>query len=494
MQQLLKPSLNFDFQQVVFEDNLQSTQQISAQQNKDKLNQQFKKQDKKVNQKNIIRPLSQSGQRSSSNKKDLNQQTKGVESKQLTQQHSSPQHFSAKQVKFDNNKTQGTTSNIQSNCYFSQQNNILVKQPIYSKQQQMDNNNNKQQYQKQNNIKNAGIFDWDDDDRDLDNNFFISQSPTSKIHIQKYESIEKANQQQFIYKQQKTNIIETSIKQNQDILKQQQKEIQQKLDNIQQLRMNELLQNNLVLEQVPHLDEEQYYDDFEQEKQTQKKSTQKMEYEQVYDQDNFEIDEESKIINKDQEIQQVQVRQQQEIETKQSQIKLEKVQDNNKKVKSNESLIKTSKKVVYKAKNAKERKEEIMNMRSDLEKYLLQNNTNISKMFQELQDTKDKERIMIEVSTKRQDELSQAKLTLKQLKEKFSRQKQIIEELDKKEHYANQIIQKLTENKQKYNQQWENQIEKFMACKVIARFLKGRRDRKLFTEFRRQSFINRLKQ
>lgn len=32
-----------------------------------------------------------------------------------------------------------------------------------------------------------------------------------------------------------------------------------------------------------------------------------------------------------------------------------------------------------------------------------------------------------------------------------------------------------------------------MACKVIARFLKGKRDRKLYTEFRRQSFINRLK-
>ncbi|CAK91310.1 unnamed protein product (macronuclear) [Paramecium tetraurelia] len=496
MQQLLKPSLNFDFQEALFEDNPKLTSQIKAQQKNDLLNQSFKNQDYKGNHKNIVRPRSSSGYRQSQNNQSLNQYIKAVRSKQVKQYKSSPQHYSAKQTIFDKNKTLGVASNMQSNMYFPYQYNMLTKQSNYTRQQQMANINNKQQSQKQNqnNLQNAAIFDWDDDD-DMDNRFYISGN-TVKIHKSYYESIEKANMQQFLQKQKKSNIIENSIKQNQDILKQQQREIQQKLDNIEQLRMTQLLQNNLVLSQVPNQNEEQYQSD-KQQKYTPKNPIQLIEsennFEYGYEEENFEIDEDNKVQNKEQEFSKISKQQLQQAEFKQSQNRLD--QDNNsKKNKSNESLNKTSKKVIYKAKNAQERKQELMNMRSDLEKYLLSNNTQISKMFQELQETKEKERVMIEVSTKRQEELSQAKLTLRQLQEKFSKQQQIIEELNQKEHYANQIIQKLTENKQKYSQLWENQIEKYMACKVIARFLKGRRDRKLFTQLKRQSFINRLKQ
>ncbi|CAD8184075.1 unnamed protein product [Paramecium octaurelia] len=497
MQQLLKPSLNFDFQEALFEDNPKLTSQIKAQQKNDLLNQSFKNQYNKGNRKNIVRPRSSSGYRQSQNNQNLNQYIKAVRSKQVKQQQSSPQHYSTKQMIFDKNKTLLAASNIQPNLYIPYQYNILTKQSYYTRQQQMANINNKQQSQKQNqnNFNSAGIFDWDDDD-DMDNRFYISGN-TVKIHNSIYESIEKANMQLFLQKLKKSNIIENSIKQNQDILKQQQREIQQKFDNIEQLRMTQLVQNNLVLSQVTNYHQEEYKSGKEQQKQTPKNPIQLIEsennYGYGYEEESFEIDEESKVQNKEQEISKVSKQQLQQDQSKQSQIKLD--QDNNsKKVKSNESLTKTSNKVIFKAKNAQERKQELMNMRSELEKYLLQNNTQISKVFQELQETKEKERVMIEVSTKRQEELSQAKLTLKQLQEKFSKQQQIVEELNQKEHYANQIIQKLTENKQKYNQLWESQIEKYMACKVIARFLKGRRDRKLFAQLKRESFINRLKQ
>ncbi|CAD8098528.1 unnamed protein product [Paramecium primaurelia] len=492
MKQLLKPSINFDFKDVIFEDTL--TQKLYSKQNKAQFNHQYRKDEDIRNQKTNVRPWSSQRQMTDQYQGDQNQQLNGKNSKQNKQKQHFTQNMSAKQMKFDKNQVCTTSPSIQSNCYFpQQQHNILKKYTTSSQQQiiqqQLDNqNNNKLLQQNQDIIKNAGIFDWDDND--FENQFYITNK--------QYESIEKLNQEKFIQKQQNPDVIQISIKQNQEILKQQQKEILQKFDNIEQLRMNEKLKNNQVISQQPFLDTVKQNDNIKEGKliqQTPINNIQKfIHYEQEYDQESFEIDEENKVDDKQNKTQ----KKLQDNDVKQSKIKLDKVQDNSKKVKSNESLIKTSsqnnKQVIYRAKNAKERKQELINMRSDFEKYLLQNNEAISKMFQELQDTKDKERIMIEINTKRQEELSQARLTLKQLQEKFSRQQQIIEDLNQKEHYANQIIQKLTEKKQQYNQQWEHQMEKYMACKVIARFFKGKRDRKLYTEFRRQSFINRLKQ
>ncbi|CAD8105348.1 unnamed protein product [Paramecium sonneborni] len=503
MQQLLKPSLNFNFNDVLFEDKLPLNQQTTTNQKNTLINQLIEKDDKNKNCKTILRPQSSSGLKSASNQRDQNLQHKGVNNKQNTYQQIQQQLNSSKQVKFDKNQQFEITPKIQSNCYFPQQNtnqtNMTNPAQQLANQQQVDIKY-KQQYQKQKQeiIQNAGIFDWDDDD--LDNQFIISDNPKLKGPNKKCETIEKQNLEQYLQKLQKSDVIESSIKQNQELLKQQQKDIKQKLDNIEQLRMNDILQKNLVISQVPHLEDEEDYDDFKQDVQIQKSAQKNIEKqineEQEYDQEKFEIDEENQ--EQDNKMK-LAMKNKKELEdkNKQSQIKLEQVQENSKKVNSNESLTKTQKKkkkVVYRAKNAKERKQELNNMRSELEKYLLQNNPKISQMFQELQATQEKERIMVEVNTKRQEELSQARLTLKQLQEKYAKQQQIIGELDKKEHYANQIIQKLTENKQKYNQQWESQMEKYMACKVIARFLKGRKDRKLFTEFRRQSFINRLKQ
>ncbi|CAK94214.1 unnamed protein product (macronuclear) [Paramecium tetraurelia] len=496
MKQLLKPSINFDFNDAIFENIPPQAQKTGAQSKNSQLNHQQGKDDDKKNQKSIVRPWSSQRQMTDQGQREQSQQLIGLNSKQYTQKQLLPQNTSAKSVKFDKNQGFATAApSIQSNCYFPQQQQTILKksgnhsqQQITKQQMDIPNNNNLKQ-QNQDFIKNAGIFDWDE--ADLDNQFIINNK--------KYESIEKQNLERFLSRQQKSDVIQTSIKQNQIILKQQQKEIQQKLDNIEQLRMNEILQNNLVISQSFLNKIEQQEEDPKKEVQIQQKiknNEKDNNYELEYEQENFEMDEDNKVEDKQNEIPKVQ-KQLQENQSKQSEIKLDKVQESSKKVKSNESLLKaskTKKQVVYKAKNAKERKQELNNMRNDLEKYLLQNNQTISKMFQDLQDTKEKEKIMIEVNTKRQEELSQAKLTLKQLQEKFSRQQQIIEDLNNKEQHANQIIQKLTENKQKYNNQWELQVEKYMACKVIARFLKGRKDRKLFKEFRRQSFINRLKQ
>ncbi|CAD8184050.1 unnamed protein product [Paramecium pentaurelia] len=363
----------------------------------------------------------------------------------------------------------------------------LTKQPNSSKvcktqapkqqQQQQQQNNNKPQQQDQPVKKEIySLFEWEED---IDGQFYIKEAVQLQEKNKRLSTVEKSNREQFLQKVKVQNT--TSSKE--DLLKKQQFEIQQKQNKLEQLRLN----NNVYQEIVNNKkDQEDDYDnDFEDEDQIIKQPIQQEDDD--YGKDGFEVYDEDKVVG----IIEEDKNQQKQIDI------LIKRQQNKANTDSKSTLTQNSKnkkKFMYRPKNAKERKQELEGMREELEKNLIQNDSESANLFKLLQDSKEKEKVMIEVNTKRKEDLALARLTQQQLQEQIDQQLHIIDDLDKKEHYAQQIIEKLKDNRKKQQQQYDYEIEKFLACKVIARLLKGKKDRRLFLELRRQMFMNMLKQ
>ncbi|CAD8169282.1 unnamed protein product [Paramecium octaurelia] len=322
-----------------------------------------------------------------------------------------------------------------------------------------------------------GLFDWEDE---IDGQFYIKEAIQLQEKNKRLQTAEQTNREQFLQKVKTQN----ALSPKEEILRQQQIEIQQK-----QMKLEQLRQNNKVEQEIVKTTEQEddYGNDFEDEDQNIRQPIHQEEDD--YGKDEFEAYDEGRMPDeKDKEKQQ---QKQSEVVNKKQLIPHKTNTDSKSTLTQNS---KKRKKFMYRPKNAKERKQELVGMREDLEKNMIQNDPASAQLYNLMQDSKEKEKLMIEVNTKRKDELALARLTLQQLQEKIDQQLHIIDDLDRKENYAQQIIEKLKENRNKQQQQYDNEIEKFLACKVIARLLKGKKDRRLYLELRRQKFMNMLKQ
>ncbi|CAD8109695.1 unnamed protein product [Paramecium sonneborni] len=341
-----------------------------------------------------------------------------------------------------------------------------------------------------------GVFDWEEE---FDEQFFIKEAMKYQEKNQRLQTIEKVNREQFLQKvktQQSASSLKNVKQTKEDILKQQQMEIQQKQAKLEQLRQYNNSLQPIETAQKFKEEEDNYENDFVDEEQIieqkivkQQQIVQNNEEDDDYGKDGFEVYEENKVMETNNIDDEKQWKQNENLKKKE-QIQNKTTTDSKSTLTYNSKTRK--KQIIYRAKNAKERKEELEGMREELQKNLIENDAESAKIYKLLQDSREKEKIMIEVNSKRREELILARLTLQQLSEKIDQQLHMIDDLDKKEHYAQQIIEKLKENRKRQQQQYDEEIEKFLACKVIARFLKCKKDRKLFLELRRQKFMNML--
>ncbi|CAD8104444.1 unnamed protein product [Paramecium sonneborni] len=502
MNQLLKPILNFDFSEVRFdEQQIPNYTREFMDQMKDHMYHVRKFEQMQKNQiPKLIpqRPMSAQTKYLMTSQEKHKYLKKKKEPTQIISNKKLQGKNTVKITKFGKQFISETIPVINSNIFISGSDLQLPKQINSSKVSKKQSPNqkliNKTQEMNQKSfdqpIKDEvfGLFDWEEE---FDDQFYIKEAMKYQEKNQILQMIQKGNREQFLQKLKIQNIPSKQTKE--DILKQQQLEIEQKQVKLEQLRQQNNTLQLLQTTQNLKKEEDEYDNDFVEEQQIiekpiiQQQLVSNSEEDDEYDKDGFEVDEEKKIVevnnnNKDDE----------------KQLNLKKTEQINNKTTtdSKSSLIQNSKnrkkQIIYRAKNAKERKQELEGMREELEKNLIENDVESAKLYKLLQDSKEKEKIMIDVNLKRREELSLARLTLQQLSEKIDQQLHMIDDLDKKEHYAQQIIEKLKENRQKQQQQYDEEIEKFLACKVIARFLKGKKDRKLFLELRRQKFMNML--
>ncbi|KAM3146441.1 hypothetical protein pb186bvf_001410 [Paramecium bursaria] len=279
------------------------------------------------------------------------------------------------------------------------------------------------------------IFSWQDDD-DLDDQFYIKNVKISNTPIE--TDIERKNRETFLSKFKiKPQSIEVT-------LKQQQEQIQKKKEDLKLLQHTYIIQNNLVLSKVPAQQDE--VDEY---------ANEKFEKEDDEYQDDFEKGSNA-------------------ASPTLSQQKAE-IKPVNKPKKG-----KKPKKRTYRPRNKEQRKEEYKKMRLESEQYQTQNNPHVKKLFEQWHENEEKEKLMIDISTKRREQLQNAEQTLKQLEEKVKQQQLIIEELKKKETYSGQIIDHLKSSTEKYQQLYKNEINKMYAGKIIMRYLIYYRDRMRF--------------
>ncbi|CAK89985.1 unnamed protein product (macronuclear) [Paramecium tetraurelia] len=324
-----------------------------------------------------------------------------------------------------------------------------------------------------------GLFDWEDE---IDGQFYIKEAFQLQEKNKRLQTAEQSNREQFLQKV-KTQNASTPKEQ---ILRQQQIEIQQKQMKLEQLRQNHKVEQEIVRTTEQ---EDDYGNDFEDEDQHIKQPIQQEDDD--YGNDGFEAYDEGRIPGIDEKDKEKQLQKPLEVVNK-KQLNQHKTNTDSKSTLTQNS--KKRKKFMYRPKNAKERKQELVGMREELEKNIIQNDPASAQLHSLMQESKEKEKLMIDLNMQRKEQLALARLTLQQLQEKIDQQLHIIDDLDTKEHYAQQIIEKLKENRNKQQQQYDNEIEKFLACKVIARLMKGKKDRKLYLELRRQNFMNMLKQ
>ncbi|CAD8193475.1 unnamed protein product [Paramecium pentaurelia] len=499
----MKPSLNFDFSEVKFDDEQIPNYTIEFM--NQMRNQMYNVRKFGEIQKNQITKWNPQRPMSAQTKYLLTPQEKHrylkyKESIQHSSNNQSPTLNTSKMIKFGKTNISETIPLINSNLFNSSSDVQLTKQPNSSKvckkqtQKQMIINKPQQinQMTIDQTVKNEvfGLFDWEDE---VDDQFYIKEAAQYLLKNKRLQTIEKVNREQFLQKVKIKNTPKIKNKKltKEEILKQQEIDILKKQAKLEQLRQNQLFYQDQIKTQNLKQKVDDYDNDFEDEEEQiikqpiiQQQLISNSEDDNDYGKnDEFEVYEENKVI---------------EIQDDKIQLEQQKSKDfiQNKTTTDSKSNLnlKNPKKFVYRAKNAKERKQELEEMRQELEKNLIDNDAQSANLYNLLKDSREKERIMIEVNTKRREDLALARLTLQQLSEKIDQQLHIIDDLDKKEHYAQQIIEKLKENKKKQQQQYDNEIEKYLACKVIARQLKCKKERKMFLELKRQKFMNMLKQ
>ncbi|CAD8090610.1 unnamed protein product [Paramecium primaurelia] len=499
----MKPSLNFDFSEVKFDDEQIPNYTIEFM--NQMRNQMYNVRKFGEIQKNQITKWNPQRPMSAQTKYLLTPQEKHrylkyKEPIQHSSNNQSPTLNTSKIIKFGKTNISETIPLIHSNLFNSSSDVQLTKQPNSSKvfkkqkQKQMIINNSQQinQMTIDQTLKKEvfALFDWEEE---VDDQFYIKEAAQYLQKNQRLQTIEKVNREQFLQKVKIKNTpkIKNTKLTKEEILKQQEIDILKKQAKLEQLRQNQLFYQDSIKTQNLKEKADDYDNDFEDEEEQiikqpiiQQQLISNSEDDNDYGKnDEFEVYEENKVI---------------EIQDDNIQLEQQKSKDliQNKTTTDSKSNLnqKNPKKFVYRAKNAKERKQELEEMRQELEKNLIDNDAQSANLYNLLKDSREKERIMIEVNTKRREDLALARLTLQQLSEKIDQQLHIIDDLDKKEHYAQQIIEKLKENKIKQQQQYDNEIEKYLACKVIARLLKCKKERKLFLELKRQKFMNMLKQ
>ncbi|CAK93454.1 unnamed protein product (macronuclear) [Paramecium tetraurelia] len=502
----MKPSLNFDFSEVKFGDELTPnyTKEFMDQMREQMYNVRKFGQAQKIQSPkwNPQRPMSAQAKYLMT-PQEKHRYLKYKEPTQLSSNRQSPLQTTSNMLKFGKTHISETIPLIHSNLFNSSSDVQLTKQPnssqVSKKQTPKQKIINKLQPQQINQIvldkpvqnEVFSVFDWDDE---LDDQFYIKEADQYLQKNQRLQTIERGNREQFL---QKVKIKNTPKAKNakstqEEILKQQEIDILKKEAKLEQLRQNQLIYYDQI-KTKKEKEQEEYGNDFEDEDQIIKQPTIQQQLVSNSEEDNeygkddeFEAYEENKVVETGDELKQ----QQQNLKSK-DQIQNKTTADSKSNLTSNQQ---NPKKFIYRARNAKERKQELEGMREELEKTLINNDAASAQIFNQLKDSREKEKIMIEVNTKRREDLALARLTLQQLQERIDQQIRMIDDLDKKEHYAQQIIEKLKENKTKQQLQYDNEIEKFLACKVIIRLLKCKKERKLFLELKRQMFMNMLKQ
>ncbi|CAD8190368.1 unnamed protein product [Paramecium octaurelia] len=500
----MKPSLNFDFSEVKFGDEqIPNYTREFMDQMRDQMHQvrKFGEMQKIQSPKwNPQRPMS-AQTKYLMTPQEKHRYLKYKEPTQLSSNRQSPLQTTSNMLKFGKTHISETIPLIHSNLFNSSSDVQLTKQPnsskVSKKQTPKQKIINKPQQINQivldKPVQNEvfSLFDWEDE---LDDQFYIKEADQYLQKNQRLQTIERVNREQFLLKVKVKNTPKTKKAKltQEEILKQQEIDILRKLAKLEQLREKQQICYEQIKAQKEK-EQDEYGNDFEDEDQIikqpiiQQQLVSNSEEDNEYgNDDEFEAYEENKVIETGQD----ELKQQQNLRSK-DQIQNKTTADS----KSNLTLNQQNpKKFMYRAKNAKERKQELEGMREELETTLINNDAASAQIFKQLQDSREKEKIMIEVNTKRREDLALARLTLQQLQERIDQQIHIIDDLDKKEHYAQQIIEKLKENKTKQQQQYDNEIEKFLACKVIIRLLKCKKERKLFLELKRQKFMNMLKQ